>query len=170
MKLIIVTFFIFLAKIVYPQNQESQVQQIKQEFAKINALKLDTKSFPYKNRCGVIKASITIYFKNGEIRKITDVGIGDDDKAAAKWSYQYYYKNGNLIFSYETITSFDNEKEKNITNNNREYFLDNRLIKKIEDNKINYPENSFINNQDNRYKLKLIKKSSDIDLIYECLN
>lgn len=76
MKLILVTFFIFLAKIAYPQNQESQVQQIKQEFAKINALKLDTKSFPYKNRCGVIKASITIYFKNGEIRKITDVGIG----------------------------------------------------------------------------------------------
>jgi hypothetical protein len=149
---------------------ENEIFQIKQTYKNINTSALKKQIFKYSNKCGVVDATITLYYLNGEIVKITDNGIGDDDKAAAKWNYEYYFKNGNLIFSYEWIKSFDNELEKNTIDETREYFLSNKLIKKIENQKTKYPVNMTINFSDNRYLLKKVKTTQDISKIYECRN
>src|SRR5690606_27929172 len=106
--------------ITSPNDVGIQVVHIRQVFRYINSMPLITRSINYMNKCGVVNATITIYTDaNGNVRKITDVGIGDDDKAAAKWSFEYYYENGDLIFSYESSSGFDNETEEKYTDDNR---------------------------------------------------
>ncbi len=152
------------------KNIENKIIQIRQIYKTINSSTLQKQTIKYSNKCGVVDATITLYYLNGEIVKITDNGIGDNDKAAAKWSYEYYFKNGNLIFSYEWIKYFDNELEKNTIDETREYFSSNKLIKKIENEKSTYPPNITINFSDNRYLLKKVKTTQDISKIFECRN
>jgi hypothetical protein len=164
-----VVFINFISK-AQSRVIENKIIQIRQTYKNINSSALKKQTFKYSNVCGVVDATITLYFLNGEIVKITDNGIGDDQKAAAKWNYEYFFKNGNLIFSYEWIKSFDNELEKNTIDETREYFLSNKLIKKIENKKTKYPVNITINFSDNRYLLKKVETTQDISKIYECHN
>jgi hypothetical protein len=147
-----------------------EIKQIKQAYTFINSSKLKSNSYKYSNKCGVVNACITLYYLKGEIVKITDNGIGDDDKAAEKWNYEYYFKSGNLIFSYEWIKYYDNDLEKSVIDEKKEYFKSNKLLKKIENQKTTYPTNKTINYYDDRYLLKGIKSVKDINQIYKCLN
>lgn len=170
MKLLIRPNLLVLLLLSFAPNLGAQTAaKIRAAVKSINALKLDTKSFPYRNKCGVIKANLTIYYQNGEVRKITDTGIGDDDKAAASWNYAYYYQKGMLIFSYETRRYHNNETNEEAREETRQYFTANRLIKQIKDNKTTFPKDIFIKKNDVRYQLKGIAKQSDINRTYPCL-
>ena len=149
---------------------DRQVGHISKEFEKINSSNLSQKTFRYSDRCGVTMATITVFSDNDIVRKITDVGIGDDDKAAASWSYQYYYENGKLIFSYEKSSGHDLETGTAYKDEVREYFVSDRLIMKIKNGQKTYPKSETINTIDTRYRLMNIKNSSDIKEIYKCLN
>ncbi|KGE12510.1 hypothetical protein DI53_3550 [Sphingobacterium deserti] len=155
---------------LYAQPTQSKLDEIAKAVKKINAatLQLETKRFWYENKCGVNKASITIFYKDHEIQKIVDMGEGDGDKAALSWSYEYYYANGELIFSYESIQYFDNQANRDMQEESRQYFDKDYLIKQIKDGETTYPVNFMIDSDDLRYELKKITRSSDIDRIYRC--
>ncbi|MBB4807199.1 hypothetical protein HNP38_002503 [Chryseobacterium defluvii] len=154
----------------YAQTATNNIQKIKKEVQYINDVaQLGVKVYPYSNKCGVTKAGISVYHKNDEVRKIKDTGIGDGDKAASSWSYEYYYEKGKLIFSYETRQYHDNEKNKETREEIRQYFVDDRLVKQIENGKTTYPKNVFIQKNDARYQLRNITRASDITKIYECM-
>lgn len=152
------------------QTTKGIIEKIKKEVEHINSvkLKLEAKCFPYKNKCGVTKAAIAMYHINSDVKMIIDTGIGDSDKAATSWNYEYYYQKGDLIFSYETRRYFNNETGNEDSEELRQYFAANRLIKQIKNGITTYPKNIFINKSDTRYRLKNITKASDIDRIYEC--
>ncbi|WP_162902827.1 hypothetical protein [Taibaiella koreensis] len=152
----------------YAQSVASKASAITKEVERINISKHDVRSYPYSNTCGVIKATITIHYQNGLVQKISDIGVGDDDRAAAAWDYQYYYKNGALIFSKETKRYFDNEKNKEVTEEIREYLVSDRLIKQVKNQVITFPKNQFISQDDIRYRLKHINNASDVRKLYKC--
>ena len=166
--LLITVLFMNLISKAQPRIIENEIIQIKQTYKNINSSTLKKQSVKYSNKCGVVDATITLYYLNGEIVKITDNGIGNGCLAAEKWNYEYYFKNGKLIFSYEWIKSFDNELGKNTIYETREYFLSNKLIKKIENQKTTYPVNMRINFSDTRYLLKNVKTTNDIFNIFRC--
>ncbi len=116
----------------------------------------------------MIAGTVKLYFRNGDIAKITDAGTGDDDRAAGKWHYRYYYKKGMLIFSQQTVTFFNNETGTKVTSDIQEYYKADRLLKKTEDKKVVYPSGVAIGNDDIRYRLKTIKTTADIDVLYRC--
>ncbi len=152
-------------------STENQIEYIRKVFSDINSATLNQRKIKYNDKCGVIDATITVYTNNnGEVRKITDTGTGDDDKAPAKWTYQYYYENEELVFSYESSSGFDNETEKQYSYETREYFSSNKMIRQIKNGKISIHQNSSIDLSDIRYKLKEVTNKSDIDRIYQCLN
>lgn len=170
MKTLFVILFTLLTFAAHAQNVNTRIQQIRKEVALIDGYKLDIRSYSYSNNCGLVKATIKMYYKNGEVKKITDIGVGDDDKAAAAWNYEYYYNRDTLIFSHERKRYFDNEKNQNINEDIRQYFVSDRLIGKIENTRTTFPEEIFISRKDIRYQLRLISKRSDIDKIYNCPN
>jgi len=151
------------------QNVNQQVEHIQKVVKEIDSANFEKKLFTYNNKCGVIKATIAIYYENDSVRKITDTGLGDDDKAAAKWAYKYYYENGKLIFSSESISGADDEG-KQYNNEKTEYLSSNNVVKRIENGKTIYPKKEVINSSDSRYKLTMVKSSSDIRQIYNCEN
>lgn len=166
---LLATIIIYSAVNAQPKNVEKDITEIRKTYNAINSSYLLSNSYKYSNRCGVINATITIYYLNGEIVKITDNGIGDDDKLPAKWSIEYYYKNGELIFSYVWMKYYDVELEKDLIYEIREYFKSNNLIKIIENQKTTYPTNKKINYSDHRYRIKKIKSTKDVHKIFECL-
>lgn len=165
---LLIAICLFLIQPGQAQSINSQVEKIRREFVLVNASKLEEKSFSYRNNCGVIKGRLKIYRKNEEIRKISDTGIGDDDKAAASWSYEYYYQNGKLIFSYQRSNYFDNGKNKQMTDETKQYFVDNRLIKEVKNKQTAFPKNSTISQKDLRYRLLLVNQQGDIEKLYKC--
>jgi hypothetical protein len=166
--LLITVLFMNLISKAQPRIIENEIIQIKQTYKNINSSTLKKQSVKYSGLCGIVDATITLYYLNGEIVKITDNGIGNGCLAAEKWNYEYYFKNGKLIFSYEWIKSFDNELGKYNIRETREYFLSNKLIKKIENQKTTYPVNMRINFSDTRYLLKNVKTTNDIFNIFRC--
>lgn len=151
-------------------NIQNEIIIIREEYKRINSLNLQKIDFPYINRCGVTNATISLYTQNGKVLKITDNGVGDDDKAYEKWSYEYYFKNEELIFAYEWARFFDIELEKKAIIESRAYFHSDFLIKKIEGNKTTYPQNEIIDKKDTRYLLSTIKSKAEIASIYKCRN
>ncbi|PUB25900.1 hypothetical protein C8J95_11267 [Elizabethkingia sp. YR214] len=152
----------------YAQTMDNRVQQISKEVESIYTSKLEARPYAYRNNCGVTQAIITIYHENGEVRKVTDIGTGDDDKASGSWHYEYYYKNGHLIFSSETKRYYNNEMNRQYREDIRQYFVENQLIKQIENGKTICPKKTFISKNDMRYGLKTITKTLDIGEIYKC--
>lgn len=142
--------------------------RIGKEVKRIDALKLKTKSYPYSNKCGVMKASIVIYSENNKVKKITDIGVGDDDRAASSWRYAYYFENGLLIFSEEMRRYHNNETNREDLDKIQQYYTDNHLVMQVENGKTAYPKNVSIDNSDTRYRLKELLRASDIEKIYEC--
>jgi len=142
--------------------------RINKEVKRINALQLKTKSYPYSNKCGVIKASIVIYTENNTVKKITDIGVGDDDRAASSWSYAYYYENGLLVFSSEMRRYHNNETNREGLDKTQQYYTDNHLVMQVENGKTAYPKNVTIDSSDTRYQLKELLRASDIEKIYKC--
>jgi hypothetical protein len=138
------------------------------EVKRIDALKLKTKSYPYSNKCGVMKATIVIYSENNIVKKITDIGFGDDDRAASSWTYAYYYENGLLIFSHEMRRYHNNETNKEDLDEIRQYYAGNHLVMQIENGKMAYQKAISIATNDTRYQLKELRRASDIDKIYKC--
>lgn len=114
----LLTVLIYIAVNAQPKNVEEEVKQIGQTYKIINSSKLKSSSYKYSNNCGVVNATITVFFLDGEIVKIADNGFGDDDKAAAKWNYEYYFKEGDLIFSYKWVKSYNDELEKVLSTKN----------------------------------------------------
>lgn len=163
-----VILFVSVTLSGYAQTVNSSIEKIKKEVESINRSGLEAKSYPYSNKCGVIKASITVYYKNGVVSKVRDTGIGDDDKAANSWNYAYYYEKDILIFSFETRQYYNNETGSKIREEIRQYFAANRLIRQMENGKISFPENIFIDGRDTKYRLKNITAPSDIAEIYPC--
>ncbi len=143
---------------------EEKVKKIKKAFFDINASKLQSKAFSYTNKCGVQKATITLYYKGTDVVKLTDLGTGDGDKAALKWSYQYYYEKGKLIFAYQQITNGRNEQP----TETRRYYLGNKIVRKMVNSQVTDNPNESINGKDVTYQLRTIKTEADIDKIYKC--
>jgi hypothetical protein len=143
---------------------EQKVTKIKKTFFDINASTLQSKAFNYANRCGVRKATIMLYYKGSDVVKVTDLGTGDGSKAAAKWSYQYYYEKGKLIFAYQQITNGLNDKPIET----RRYYLGNKLVRKIEDTKVTDNAKESIDDKAVEYQLRTIKSEADIAKIYKC--
>jgi hypothetical protein len=52
------------------QMRSADIVDITKEVERIDASKLDARSYPYNNKCGVIKASITIYRAHNDVKKI----------------------------------------------------------------------------------------------------
>lgn len=151
-------------KAVKPSATEIKVKGIKKAFFNINASKLQSKAFDYANKCGVQKATLTLYYKGSDVVKVTDLGTGDGHKAAAKWSYQYYYEKGKLIFAYQQITNNPNAQP----TETRRYYYGNKLIRKIEDNKTTDNDKESVTTKAPEYQLRSIKTEADIAKIYKC--
>ena len=147
-----------------PSATDQKVTKIKKAFFDINASKLQSKAFNYVNKCGVKKATVTLYYKGSDVVKVTDLGTGDGDKAAAKWSYQYYYEKGKLIFAYQQITDNLNTQP----TETRRYFLGNKLIRKIENNLTTDNGKESITTKAPEYQLRAVKSEADIAKIYKC--
>lgn len=145
-----------------------EVEAIREEFSKINSKVLSAKAYNYRNKCGVEDANVTVYYDGNEVRKITDVGEGDDDKAPASWSYQFYYLNGELIFSYRMSSYFDVNLEKTVKTQTREYIRANTILKKIVDGVTTFPNNAHIDVGDFRILLYRVSNLRDIEEIYSC--
>jgi hypothetical protein len=147
---------------------EKQVKEIENSIKSIEKAALKSKKHPYHNNCGVVDANVSLFYQNNSVVKSTDIGKGDDDKAAANWDYTFYYKNGELIYSKKKSTAFDNEKGKSETSLITEYFHQNKLIKKIENNTSTFPKKDVIGKSDYRFKLQSIKNSKDVLNLFNC--
>lgn len=147
---------------------DKQVKEIENTIKSIDKAALKSKKYPYRNNCGVVDANVALFYKNNLVVKSTDIGKGDDDKAAANWDYVFYYKNGELIYSKKKTTAFDNEKGKSETSSITEYFHQSKLIKKIENNTSTFPKKDVISKSDYRFKLQNIKSPKDVLNIFNC--
>lgn len=143
---------------------EERVTKIKKAFFGISAMKLQSKAFNYANKCGVKNATITLYYKGADVVKITDVGTGDGHLAAAKWSYQYYYEKGKLIFAFQQINRNMSDK----TVETRRYYSGNKLIRKITNTTVSDSEKETVTNTAAEYQLRSVKTEADIAKIYKC--
>lgn len=170
-KQVLLLFLFFVGLSLNAQTLvEKQVKEIENSIKSTDKAGLKSKKYPYHNNCGVVDANVSLFYQNNSVVKITDIGKGDDDKAAANWDYAFYYKNGELIYSKKKTTAFNNEKGKSETSAITEYFHQNKLIKKIEDSKSVYPKKEALKKSDYRIQLLSIKNSNDIKNIFNCSN
>lgn len=150
-----------------PESLNKHIKKIQEDYHRINSANLQNKKIPYSNECGIKNSTIDIYSQNGEILKITDNGFGDGENTPLKWSYEYYFRNGSLFFSFRWKRYFNSDLQTMQTQETREYFLENKLIKKIDGDKTTYPETT-ISSQDIRYLLQKAKSKDDIMTIFNC--
>jgi len=131
---------LFIHSGLYGQSNEEKIRAIRQEFQKINgdsslqSITLDDpEDFLGHGTDG--GGELTGYFRKDSIRKIViAVGLSYGEIAD-----EYYFRNGRLIFVYETEKHFPyddssgiNHEKLNLAFEGRYYFDKNKLISKIE--------------------------------------
>ena len=79
--------------------EEKEIKSIREEYNRINALRLNAERFSYAQKDCIEDGKITYYSSAGKILKVTDKAAMDD----AVWIREYYYKDGAVFFCFEHL-------------------------------------------------------------------
>jgi hypothetical protein len=113
------------------KTPDSAIEAIRIAFKEINSGHYKSEQYTYEYAGCVEFGSLEYYLDNQQIVKIKETGlIGDGG-----WDTEYYYRNGNLIFIFEStiLGPFEGKSEKR---EYRVYVKDGKVIRYMEDKKI----------------------------------
>ncbi|RYZ15368.1 MAG: hypothetical protein EOP49_53205 [Sphingobacteriales bacterium] len=113
-------------------DTEADIKAIRAEYNRINGLKLKPETFTYKTQDSVEGGAVSYYTAAaGQIVKVSEQGAMDD----AVWRREYYYKDGQVCFCFETL-NWGAAAGPTITTEYRFYIKDGRSIREMSDKKI----------------------------------
>jgi len=151
LSIILSIFILNNLSLIFAQNDEEIFKQTRLQFKTIND---EIKTYTTLSDDSTIVESgtdqiIIAYYKGKQLMKIEKNYLGD----MAESSFQYYFWNQQLFFVFTTFTyhSYNDGNEQTVTNENRFYFNDNKLIRWLDSGKKQKDKNSadFKNEENN---------------------
>lgn len=120
------------------QQENKDIEEIRAEYKKINAMNLKTKYFKYEDLECVDEGETTYFMKGNEVRKIVEKYIKGDGYTLT----EYYFKEGKFIFAVEAIVGGPamGPETKNVY---RYYAKDDKAIRQIDGKQIVTPDSKF---------------------------
>lgn len=120
---------------------ESDIREIRKEYARINNLKLKSETFRYSTKECVENGEITYFSLNGKILKAVEKGAMND----TFWSKEYYYNEQKVFFCLEKF-NWGGATGPTIQTLYRFYIKNGKSIREMSDNKVEeLKEKSYIN-------------------------
>ena len=108
------------------------IQHIKEVYASINKEQLTQKSFEWEadTTCEAppMGGTLTYFYRGNELVKMLNTG-GEDH---GSWKEEYYFDKNQLVFIYQNNTYGGAANPDEVRYQNRYYFSNNELVKKIE--------------------------------------
>ncbi|PSK88113.1 hypothetical protein [Taibaiella chishuiensis] len=154
-KNLFILLILFTGSQTFAQNDAS-IKVIRQEYNRVNALKLTREHFDYEKASCVEEGKVDYYLEGKTIVKITESGfIGDGG-----WTTTYYYKAGQPFFCLDVIEGGPAAGDHTRTER-RIYIREGRAIRVLEGSKPMKDENisgEHIQRANNFYKAYTTKK------------
>lgn len=110
---------------------ESDIREIRKEYARINNLKLESETFRYSTKECVENGEITYFSLNGKILKAVEKGAMND----TFWSKEYYYKEQKVFFCLEKL-NWGAATGPTTQTAYRFYIKNGKSIREMSDNKV----------------------------------
>ena len=118
---------------IYGQQKtpDAAIEEIRTAFKEINSNTYKTEHYDYEIAGCVENGFLDYYLDKQQIVKIKETGLAGD----GGWDTEYYYRNGNLIFIFESLIlgPFEGKSEKR---EYRVYVKDGKVIRFMENKKI----------------------------------
>ncbi len=103
LRIILLSGIILLCStMLWAQDTDKEIQQIRKEYQRINKAKLTSKTIKWENDIEAclppeMSGSVTYFYEKNKLVKIYSEG-GED---SGEWKEEYYFKNGVLFFIYQ---------------------------------------------------------------------
>ncbi len=115
----------------FDNDIESDIREIRKEYARINHLKLKSETFKYQTKECVENGEITYFSSDGKILKVVDKGAMND----VFWSKEYYYKGNKVFFCFEKL-NWGAATGPTYQTAYRYYIKNGQSIREMSDNKV----------------------------------
>lgn len=142
-------------------DQEADIKAIREEYNRINKLKLNAETFKYTTTDCVEGGEVTYYSFAGQVLKITEKGAMDD----SVWRREYYYRDGKVIFCFESLDWGAAEGPVKTTEY-RFYIKDGKSIREMSDKKIEDLTEKAAEAVSTAGKFLKVKTSKDFASVY----
>ncbi|WP_114790001.1 hypothetical protein U0035_11825 [Niabella yanshanensis] len=145
------------------------IQHIKEVYTNINKEQLTQKSFEWEadTTCEAppMGGTLTYFYRGNELVKMWNAG-GEDH---GSWKEEYYFDEDQLVFIYQNNTYGGAANPDEVSYQNRYYFYNNQLIKKIEGESGAQLSTSSVHDLSKTiYRLKQAGNSAAISRILSC--
>ncbi|MCJ8154412.1 hypothetical protein MKJ01_11630 [Chryseobacterium sp. SSA4.19] len=144
------------------QDTESDIKLIREQYQKINSLKLQAQKFSYETKSCVEGGEITYYSFQGKIVKVTEKGAMND----AVWKKEYYYKDGKVFFCLENL-QWGSAAGPTKTTVYRFYIKNGKSIREMSDQKIEDLKEKASENIALADALLKVKNSRNFSSVYD---
>lgn len=141
---------------------ESDIREIRQEFARINNLKLKSETFSYRTKECVENGEVTYFSLDGKILKVVEKGAMND----TFWSKEYYYKEHKVFFCLEKL-NWGAATGPTTQTVYRFYIKNGKSIREMSDNKVEDLKEKVYINISIANKLIKMKRTKDFTSIYD---
>jgi hypothetical protein len=151
------------------QDTTGTIQHIKEIYATINKQTLIQKSFEWETdttcEAPPMGGTLTYFYRGNELVKMLNTG-GEDH---GSWKEEYYFDKGQLVFVYQNNTYGGAANPDEFAYQNRYYFANDQLIKKIESGSATQLDINAIQDMvATTYRLKEAGSSAVIARIFSC--